>query len=386
MLDNSQTYIGVLATFIVLCLFNDSENNKEKDNSQSNFILSILFKIGEEKLSLLKNKVEELQQDIYYVFENKGGISSRISELLKKVDSDNDTRNNLLGILKAVRVQGNLFFKEANAVVSYLEEQEKKVQKKEELTYIALLSLILIIVVMFVDCITIFPKEFICKFTSLLILTSSFYSSLLYKKYMKIDQDDILVGKRYIAERFMKPSKKSMIMGMFLTFIGWNIIALFISSKYFYIISLLFVMCLGIWKTKRKWMILCDKYNKYSRVFVLKHGIYIIIYSLICAFFLELMSSFSPILTTGSDWETNLNNWNMNVEFLSNPTIVKYITLIFFTLNGLILPFLLGYLKWNHLEKNAIKELNKLQNKRKENVLEFQKEFQIIERQIETNG
>lgn len=316
----------------------------------------------------------------------KGGISSRISELLKKVDSDNDTRNNLLGILKAVRVQGNLFFKEANAVISYLEEQEKKVQKKEELTYIALLSLILIIVVMFVDCITILPKEFICKFTSLLILTSSFYSSLLYKKYMKIDQDDILVGKRYIAERFMKPSKKSMIMGMFLTFIGWNIIALFISSKYFYIISLLFVMCLGIWKTKRKWMILCDKYNKYSRVFVLKHGIYIIIYSLICALFLELMSSFSPILTTGSDWETNLNNWNMNVEFLSNPTIVKYITLIFFTLNGLILPFLLGYLKWNHLEKNAIKELNKLQNKRKENVLEFQKEFQIIERQIETNG
>lgn len=250
MLDNSQTYIGVLATFIVLCLFNDSENNKEKDNSQSNFILSILFKIGEEKLSLLKNKVEELQQDIYYVFENKGGISSRISELLKKVDSDNDTRNNLLGILKAVRVQGNLFFKEANAVISYLEEQEKKVQKKEELTYIALLSLILIIVVMFVDCITIFPKEFICKFTSLLILTSSFYSSLLYKKYMKIDQDDILVGKRYIAERFMKPSKKSMIMGMFLTFIGWNIIALFISSKYFYIISLLFVMCLGYGKQK----------------------------------------------------------------------------------------------------------------------------------------
>lgn len=30
MLDNSQTYIGVLAIFIVLCLFNDSENNKEK--------------------------------------------------------------------------------------------------------------------------------------------------------------------------------------------------------------------------------------------------------------------------------------------------------------------------------------------------------------------
>ncbi len=76
----------------------------------------------------------------------------------------------------------------------------------------------------------------------------------------------------------------------------------------------------------------------------------------------------------------------MNIAFLSNPILIKYTVLVFFTLNGLILPFLFGYLKWNFLEKMAIKKLDELQDRRKEKVLEFQKEFQSIERQIETNG
>lgn len=135
-------------------------------------------------------------------------------------------------------------------------------------------------------------------------------------------------------------------------------------------------------------MLLCEKYDKYNRVFVLKHGIYIIIYSLVCALLLEIISYFSFIYKSNVNfnWQFYLNNWNMNIAFLSNPILIKYTVLVFFTLNGLILPFLFGYLKWNFLEKMAIKKLDELQDRRKEKVLEFQKEFQSIERQIETNG
>jgi len=388
MLDNAQTYIGVLATFIVLCLFNDREKNKEeKDTNKSNFLLSILFKIGEEKLSLLKSQVKELQQDIYSVFENKGGASYRISELLNKVET-NEVRNNLLGVLRAVRVQGNLFFKEANIVISNLEEQEKQAQKREELTYVALLSLMLIIVVMLIDCITILPIGFSCKFTFLLMLIGGFYSAVLYKKYLNQKLDNIIFDEKEVLDKFLKPSKGNMVIGMSLTFIGWNVIALFICSKYFYVISLLCIIWFGIWKTKKKWMLLCEKYDKYNRVFVLKHGIYIIIYSLVCALLLEIISYFSFIYKSNVifNWQFYLNNWNMNIAFLSNPILIKYTVLVFFTLNGLILPFLFGYLKWNFLEKMAIKKLDELQDRRKEKVLEFQKEFQSIERQIETNG
>lgn len=74
-------------------------------------------------------------------------------------------------------------------------------------------------------------------------------------------------------------------------------------------------------KTKKKWMLLCEKYDKYNRVFVLKHGIYIIIYSLVCALLLEIISYFSFIYKSNVNfnWQFYLNNWNMNIAFLSNP-------------------------------------------------------------------
>lgn len=390
MLDNAQTYIGVLATFIVLCLFNDKKNSSqenEDNGNQNNFLLSILSKVGEEKLYLLKKRVEELQQDIYSIFENKEGVSNRISSLLNKAKS-NDTRHKLLTILKAVRVQGNLFFKDANIIISKLEKQEEQVQKREELTYIALLSLMLIIVIMFVDCITILPIRFSCKFAFLLMLIGGFYSAILYKRYLTPKEDNIISNEKEISERFLKPLKTKMIIGMSLTFMGWNIMALFVCSEYFYIISLICIIWCGIWLTKRKWLLLCEKYNKYNRIFVLKHGIYIIIYSLVCTLLLEAMLYFSFIyeLLAKFNWQLYLNNWNVNITFLSNPVLTKYLVLIFFTLNGLVLPFLLGYLKWNKLEKEAIRELDKLQNRRKEEVLKLQKEFQTIESQIEING
>ena len=86
------------------------------------------------------------------------------------------------------------------------------------------------------------------------------------------------------------------------------------------------------------------------------------------------------------EFQGELPHMYLKNNMTSNPILIKYTVLVFFTLNGLILPFLFGYLKWNFLEKMAIKKLDELQDRRKEKVLEFQKEFQSIERQIETNG
>lgn len=387
MLDNAQTYIGVLATFIVLCLFNEKKKKNDDDN-QSNFLLSILFKVGKERLDLLENYTKELQQDINLVFENKGGITSHISELLEKAE-DSDNKNKLLRILKEVRVQANLFFDEANAVITKLEEQEKLAQEREELTYIALISLMLIIFVMLVDCITILPIEFSCKFVLFTMLMGSVYSFILYKRYLQSEKKvKESFDRENRPEQFLKPSKMKMIIGLSLAFVIWNVISLFVNSKYFSFILLLCVLVFGVKYTKQKWISLCAKYSRYNRVFILKHGLYIIGYSLFCASFLEIMLSDSFIYDLGiiPNCELYMNNWVTNVSLLSDPTLIKYIVLIFFTLNGLILPFLLGYIKWTHLEKKAILRLKELQKKRKENVLESQKELRIIERQIETNG
>ena len=134
-----------------------------------------------------------------------------------------------------------------------------------------------------------------------------------------------------------------MVIGMSLTFIGWNVIALFICSKYFMLFHY-YVLYGSEYGKQRKNGCYYEKYDKYNRVFVLKHGIYIIIYSLVCALLLEIISYFSFIYKSNVNfnWQFYLNNWNMNIAFLSNPILIKYTVLVFFTLNGLILPFYSG--------------------------------------------
>ena len=57
-LGNAQTYMGVLATFIVLCLF------ISKSENESNFIIYTLLKVREEYIKHLSAVVEEIKVEI----------------------------------------------------------------------------------------------------------------------------------------------------------------------------------------------------------------------------------------------------------------------------------------------------------------------------------
>lgn len=85
-------------------------------------------------------------------------------------------------------------------------------------------------------------------------------------------------------------------------------------------------------------------------------------------------------------WTKFMNDWNATIGLLCDKTLIKYVILLFFTLNGFVIPLWLDYLKWSQLVKSTTKELNKLQYNRKLKVLEFQTDFQAIERRIEINN
>lgn len=61
----------------------------------------------------------------------------------------------MLQTMNMIRMQENLFFKEATDILNSFEREKKEVKDREELAYIALFSLILIIIVMLLDCLTI---------------------------------------------------------------------------------------------------------------------------------------------------------------------------------------------------------------------------------------
>lgn len=55
----AQTYVGVLATFIVLCLF------ISKSENQSNFIIYTILKVGEDFTNHLKIFINQVNSEVY---------------------------------------------------------------------------------------------------------------------------------------------------------------------------------------------------------------------------------------------------------------------------------------------------------------------------------
>lgn len=99
------------------------------------------------------------------------------------------------------------------------------------------------------------------------------------------DNNFFFVNKEPNPESLLKPRKMILIEGMIFTFIGWNITSLFINLNWVSLILLPCILDCGMWLTKRKWIQRCDKYNKYNRIFILKHGTYIIGYAFYVHFY-----------------------------------------------------------------------------------------------------
>lgn len=373
--DSAQTYIGVLATFLVLCLFN---------NDNGNFLYSIFVKIGESIIKILTDYILELKHEINSIYENKKERKiERTSELQLKANIDD--KKKLLENRNAARIQENKFFMEAIVIMNRF-DPKKEIAQKEELTYIALFSLIVIIVSMLVDFIELISIETRSIYINILISVSMVYSFFLYRNFFKENQryKDSNI-KNEINPDFKKPVKKRVIIKAFSFFILWLFLSLFINTDWFSISLLPLILWVGFLFTKNKWLDLCDKYNKYNRLFILKHSIYILIFSGFCAFLTKILISYNWIYTFFEQKEQIelLNDWNNSIVLLQNPFLAKYISVVFFTLNGFFLPLLFGYIYLIRKEHRIIDEIKAVQELYKSRVLKYEEEFKSIENKID---
>lgn len=374
--DSAQTYIGVLATFLVLCLFN---------NDNGNFLYSIFVKIGESIVKILTDYILELKHEINSIYENKKERKiERTSELQLKANIDD--KKKLLENRNAARMQENKFFMEAIVIMNRF-DPKKEIAQKEELTYIALFSLIIIIVSMLVDFIELISIETRSIYINILISVSVVYSFFLYRNFFKENQQykDFNIKNEINPDRLKKPVKKRVIIKAFSFFVLWLFLSLFINTDWFSISLLPLTLWIGFLFTKNKWLDLCDKYNKYNRLFILKHSIYILIFSGFCAFLTKILISYNWIYTFFEQKEQIelLNDWNNSIVLLQNPFLAKYISVVFFTLNGFFLPLLFGYIYLIRKEHRIIDEIKAIQELYKSRVLKYEEEFKSIENRID---
>lgn len=361
LLGNSQTYIGVLATFVVLCLF------AARNNETSNFIIFTILKIAEESISHIDQHIEELKQGFSSVWNAK----SQGDENLKKfVDSinDPDTKAKLSEKAVDIKLVPYDFNDEARKLADSYQPNEV-FKNKEELPYISLFTLLLIILVMFLDCLCVMPLAIRCRFVNFLFVLSTFYVFVLYHKFLN---DRISDNKSKTND---KPNRFFIFGGLFIAIAIWSVLSLVVISPL--IDYVLLWSALGLWLgfSKRRWIKLAHYFEKYNRRFVIKHFVYLVLFSIVCV---ALSSLFQLLIATAGLDEVYLNNWRNNTAIFYNVELARYFAIAFFTLNSIVLPLFMGYCFLYMRERTILKKIGEIQQLYTDINEKHLKEFDIM--------
>ena len=358
-LGNAQTYMGVLATFIVLCLF------ISKSENESNFIIYTLLKVREEYIKHLSAVVEEIKVEIKANSEKvmSGGIIP-----VNKLNPVSQAK--LLRNRRNTMMITHQFF---HNVSDTTKEFAPEIKNKEELPYIALLSLCLIITVMLVDCLNFLSIGSRCLFVNMLLGVSFVFTVVLYHKFFYDNHVNRQVADSETYTR--KHSKRILFVFLILLFAGWLVCAPYINAPWVGIVVVVILQILIGYVVKNKWISQCHKYKGYSRSIVLQHFVVFIVYI--------------GVMTTGMwywGWilphigynHQDIENWNRILILMSSKVFCYYLCLCFFTINSVVGPIVAGYFYLQNKENMIIKNIREQQKDIQPLISELAKEYQKI--------
>lgn len=182
LLDSTQTYIGVIITLIVLCLYESKDNNYLRKIA-GNFSLDILGDmktklraiqdaINDTETKLPDNKPKSVQETVMDNF-----------DYWFKVATDEDKQRLSKNRRDLENVKALLAIKIANKEQDYKERQERFEERKGD-RLMALYILIIAMSVMIIDCF--FPPSRYAAFSLLsLSIIILFYSTVIWKRFYK---------------------------------------------------------------------------------------------------------------------------------------------------------------------------------------------------------
>lgn len=340
-------------------------------------------------MTVLHTYALELKLKIHSIYENKENRSTDvISDFVKRASQSHPEQvKRLLKNRNTARMLENNFFREATQTRDSFDPHA--LEDKEELAYVALLSLVLIVVVMLTDVVEIVPVDSRALFVNLLIGVGCVYSGLLYRNFFMSKKKGRENGGMVVdRDRFEKPRRSAMMVGMFVSFFLWVAACLFINSPIVACLSFPFILAGGIWMTKRRWIDICDKYQKYDRTFILKHCVYLVLFTLVCAVLVDRLAAIDCFSAGWRDsvYAEKRRDWQAAVGLMRDPVVARYVALAFFTLNTFVFPLFAGYLYLKLKERRAIRQINDIFSRYEEKVSEYASDFKTIVRELESDG
>lgn len=385
-LNDAQTFIGVLATFVVLCLFSlrgksreDTESKNTSDsgerNDDSNFIYSLIRQVGIDSLQILKKRNEDLRKpyDAYY---DKKGIDGKSKYQAALENADKVPDKNYRQLLMEARAKHETSFlaftNNANKkLVDF--EKNQRMGLKDELTFVSLIILIYIVLLMLIDVLSFISIGIRALVMNTLIACSIPFIVYLYIRFLKINADNSSKRKYHPWNGF------SIVIAAIAPVFLWCLMSCFIVNP---VVSLaLFPATMGLFYVcfAKRLVNQMTFGEDFTRSFILRESVYIFVMAIaICAFFIIAKKYTFLYDVFGCNYKVYFHNWNNTIDLLLNPVITKYIVVSYFSLNVFILPILLGYIYIQRMMNRLKEEIDDMFESTKVSMQEAINNFESI--------
>lgn len=254
-LDKTQTFVGILATLIVLCLVRD----------RNNFIYKLVATIHLE--SDIRWRTDRLNESI-----SKGPVLTDIFEDIKKrkvkiQELPAPYHDSLMEFWRQVEIQPNIFNQYAESRNTDYQEEYKKIEKKREGLYNARFSFIILLFVMLVDCWPL-SKNISCLIFLYLLVFYIDFTLVLWYKYIK--------GRTEEKHVFFTKTKGLVYISVVMSLIV-GIVLLGISHKVMAQLELLLtfvvILCTSLMVMLQYKVIGIENSNKYNNGWIAKHAV-----------------------------------------------------------------------------------------------------------------
>lgn len=339
LLGNAQTFIGVLATLAVLCLF----------HGESNFLTSYLKHLNSEINEMLTRTINNLSKDVkekfwtnqeqedYSFFKSISGDNISLQQQLFKVVQDAQM------VTMKFMAENEIIKKEANNKMLALE-------KAKEFGFIALYIFFFSLIILALDCCFTKLDLFGCIFLYNFIISSCVLLSFIWIHLWLRMRESYKIKERTRKKNKLLFSVKVSILFILLPSISLYLAALghlHYPSYWRYILLTLLIYAFLFFLGGRKHFNYIKNTCDYNNHFILSHFVYLIIASTIVAGFYYLLQKGVALCGDSPFYAQSINDIYTTISPL------KHILVFVIVANSILLPFVLSYVKYKYIKDKS---------------------------------
>lgn len=352
LLNGAQTFIGVLITLLVLCLFHDKNTN---------FMLRIVVNMIDDFLSSVKHSVDRMREDLkdYSGKSRNEQLAFADYHWLSQSKKYPEIHQKLLVVTESSEDAIMQFFNSNSSYIERLKLIQKKVDDKSEHELVSHVMMLLLMVVMTMDAIGV-SVGFGSVFLFFLMLYSSVFFLYLWVQYLNF-KSPVPEKKIYHTRRTRTLAPISFVV-LLLSLASWIALSSLttLCFKYYLLWSALILALPIVLVSACVSSGFCQS-ERYNKKFVTNHMIYIFFTSTLMALCVYAISNCGlPFVSSEcSDLQTNWQRYI--VLFNDNISGIRTAFVLYSVLNAFFIPIFAVFLyyQFNTLMIKAVMMIKK---------------------------